>query len=282
MRATFRTAAVAAGAITALALPAAHAFAADAPTPGPASKETSKETKREALRTVKLEQGWTGKIYELAQYEGGEKSATLGYEADVMKGGNLQGTLKAHDGKGQAKSTTRTIGGVVFTLDFNGGLTAKGMTEGKGGQGRTLVKEHKNLGGSGFDARVHKTKGGYEADLLNGGSVRHTMKTDGKKADAAQHNGAHFVLNPDGTMKAWTEGGKPVAKPETKPAAKPETKPETKPVTPKGGVRAGAEGVGSPESSGEGTLLVAGSAGLAAAGAGGLGFALLRRHRTER
>ncbi|MBT2479532.1 hypothetical protein, partial [Streptomyces sp. ISL-94] len=244
-------------------------------TPGAASPTASaKEVRREAVRTVILEKGWAGKVYGLVQYEGGKRAATLGYEADVTKDGKAKGTLKAHDGQGTSKTVTQKIDGVAFTLDVNGDLTAQGMQEGEGREGRTFVKEYKNLGGSGFDARVYKTKAGYEADLLNDKAVWHTMKTDGKTADSAQDNGAHFVLNPDGTLKGWTEGAG------TKPADK---KPEAKvvqPLTPKGGVKAGAEGV-EPAASGESAGLIAGGAGLAAAGAAGLGFAMLRRGRTE-
>lgn len=185
MRATFRTAAITAGAISALALPTAQAFAADA--------SSAEDVKREALRTVNLEKGWSGKVYELARYEGGKKAATLGHETDVIKDGRVRGTLKGHDGKGNARTVVQRVDGLSFTLDRHGRLTAQGMREGAGQQGRTFVTRYEDLGGSGFDARVHRTASGYEADILNG-----------RKAGTAQHNGAHFVLNPDGTMKGWT------------------------------------------------------------------------------
>ncbi|MFG2877654.1 hypothetical protein ACGFYU_22105 [Streptomyces sp. NPDC048337] len=276
MRATFRTAAVAAGAVTVLALPAAHAFAADAPTtPSQQQQEKKKEVKRELVGSPKFDKGWSGKVYDLVEYVNGVRTSNLGYEADVAKDGQAKGTLKGHDGKGMAKTVTQKIDGITFTLTFNGDLTAKGLQEGAGQHGRTFVKEYKNLGASGFDARVYKTKAGFEADILNGKAVWHTMKTDGKKADTAQHNGAHFVLNPDGTLKGWTEGT--ATKPTTKPG---DPKPETKPAPPKGGVKAGAEGM-DPATSGDSAGLIAGGAGLAATGAAALGFALLRRGRTE-
>ncbi|MFD7260249.1 hypothetical protein [Streptomyces sp. NPDC059874] len=270
MRATFRTAAVAAGAVTVLALPAAQAFAADAPTtPSAPSAQQKKEVKRELVGSPKFDKGWSGKVYDLVEYVNGVRTSNLGFEADIAKDGQGKGTLKGHDGQGMAKTVTRKIDGVTFTLTFNGDLTAKGLQEGAGQQGRTFVKEYKDLGGSGFDARVYKTKAGYEADILNGKAVWHTMKTDGRKTDRARHNGAHFTLNPDGALKGWTEGaGK---KPTTAPA------PDTSKITPKGAVKAGAEGV---ETSNDGAALIAGSAGLAAVGAAGLGFALLRRGRT--
>ncbi|ROQ97508.1 hypothetical protein EDE04_4007 [Streptomyces sp. 2132.2] len=257
MRATFRTAAITAGAITALALPTAQAFAADA--------SSAEDVKREALRTVNLEKGWSGKVYELARYEGGKKAATLGHETDVIKDGRVRGTLKGHDGKGNARTVVQRVDGLSFTLDRHGRLTAQGVREGAGQQGHTFVTRYENLGGSGFDA-----------DILNGEAVRHTLKTDGRKADTAQHNGAHFVLNPDGTMKGWTEGA-------AKPAvAHPERGADAGAVVPKGapkgGVRAGAEQV---KPSADGAVLMAGGAGLAAAGAAGPGFSMLRRRRGE-
>ncbi|MFI1282612.1 hypothetical protein ACH4U5_17970 [Streptomyces sp. NPDC020858] len=48
-------------------------------------------------------------------------------------------------------------------------------------------------------------------------------------------------------------------------------------IVPKGGVKAGAEGV--TPSEGENPMLLAAGGGMASAGAAGLGFALLRRHR---
>ncbi|MFE3584799.1 hypothetical protein [Streptomyces vinaceus] len=51
MRATFRTAAVAAGAITALALPTAQAFAADAPSAAPSGPTATGAEGRSPPRT---------------------------------------------------------------------------------------------------------------------------------------------------------------------------------------------------------------------------------------
>ncbi|MFF1336566.1 hypothetical protein ACFVYT_01350 [Streptomyces sp. NPDC058290] len=73
-----------------------------------------------------------------------------------------------------------------------------------------------------------------------------------------------FVLNPDGSLKGRTGGA---------------AKPEPEKATPKGGVRAGAEKAGA---SGDGAALIAGGAGLASAGAAGLGFTVLRRRRSKR
>uniref|UniRef100_A0AAU2JNH7 Uncharacterized protein n=1 Tax=Streptomyces sp. NBC_00049 TaxID=2903617 RepID=A0AAU2JNH7_9ACTN len=214
MRATFRTAAVvAAGAVTAVTLPAAHAFAADAPAPAP--------------------------------------------------------------------GTATTPGAAP---------TAPAEEPGREAVGRTFVKAYGNLGGSGLDARVYETKGGHEADILNGKAVRHTLKTDGSKADSARHDGVRFVLATDGTLKGWTEGaGAKAGDGAMKPAPEATAKAAPK-VIPRGAVMAGAEGVGTSgdgagagagAAAGDSAGLIAGTAGLAAVGAASLGFALLRRGRTE-
>ncbi|MER5729669.1 hypothetical protein ABT084_15230 [Streptomyces sp. NPDC002138] len=177
---------------------------------------------------------------------------------------------------------------------------------------RVFVRAYENVGGSGFDARVYKIKNGYEADLFrggDGGAVWHTMKTYGKKSDVARHDGARFVLNTDGTLKAWTGTVRPATPPKktepqkTDPKTEPQkTDPKTAepqktgpasvtpatdgtkkvtPIVPRGGVKAGAEGVVG-YTGGSSVPLIAGSAGIAAVGAAGLGFAMLRRGRSDR
>ncbi|MFE0174742.1 hypothetical protein ACFWZ2_20700, partial [Streptomyces sp. NPDC059002] len=76
--------------------------------------------------------------------------------------------------------------------------------------------------------------------------------------------GLHVTLNPDGTIKSWVEGQKP------------QPKKDSHQVVPKGGVKAGADGV-TPASSSDDVPLVAAGGGMAALGAAGLGFALYRR-----
>ncbi|MFP3989106.1 hypothetical protein U9R90_16720 [Streptomyces sp. E11-3] len=160
---------------------------------------------------------------------------------------------------------------------------------------RTYVRTYKNLGGSGFDAKVFKTKSGYEAEMWGKDTASNkvilwdTLTQSGIKAAYGQHNGAHFVLNPDGTMKGWVEGGgkKQDNKKQNKKTQSKKTQSKTHDkagnktpqghVVPKGGVKAGAEGVEKAPD----TAMVAAGGGMAAAGAAGLGFAMLRRRRTD-
>ncbi|MBC9714368.1 hypothetical protein H9Y04_17555 [Streptomyces sp. TRM66268-LWL] len=296
-RRTFRTAAIATAAAAVLAVPAHSAFA-DSPTapgtgqeqvlpgndtkpgdetkPGDQTKPPTDETKpgdkdrqrtsepqgRQFVKSVKLPDGWSAKVY---------KEAGKGFDADLFKNGSLQAKLVPG---------ANNVMGWTFTLTGSGDVTAKNNEGGKPDKPkpdtneRKLVREYKNLGGSGFDAKVFKVKGGYDAEMwgkdpASGKYIKwDTLKQRGNKAAHGQHNGAHFVLNPDGTMKGWTEGG---SKKDEKKTT--EQKNNQGKVVPKGGVKAGTENA----ASGEDTALLAAGGGMAAAGAAGLGFMLLRR-----
>ncbi|MFC7305832.1 hypothetical protein ACFQVC_16595 [Streptomyces monticola] len=186
---------------------------------------------------------------------------------------------KMHDGNlaANGKTASTKIAGYTFTLTIDGKITKSGKGDDNNNDNqRTFVREYKNLGGSGFDAKVYKVKGGYDAEMwakdpASGKYIKwDTLQQRGNKPAYGQHNGAHFVLNPDGTMKGWTEGGK--KKNENK-GGKDFQKGK---VVPKGGVKAGAETA--PE---DNTAMLAAGGGMAAAGAAGLGFAMLRRGRRE-
>ncbi|MDG4863274.1 hypothetical protein P8605_34565, partial [Streptomyces sp. T-3] len=213
--------------------------------------ETPKPGSWKDLGVKDLGNGWSANVSVNA-------SARMA-KADIYFSKAGKGSLKAVDGK----TATTKIDGNTFTLTADGKIS---MTKGGDESGRKFVREYKNLGGSGFDAKVYKVKGGYDAEMWGknpeGKYVKwDTLQQRGDKAAYGQHNGAHFVLNPDGTMKGWVEGGKKDQ--HKKPVA------PVKPGTPKGGVKAGAEGV----SASDNTELLAAGGGMAAAGAAGLGFA---------
>lgn len=84
------------------------------------------------------------------------------------------------------------------------------------------------------------------------------------KPSAVLKTGLKVTLSKDGKISQEWTGSKPTG----------QGKPHT--VIPKGGVKAGAEGIESDSS----TLLAAGG-GMAAVGAAGLGFAMLRRNRSQ-
>ncbi|MFD6436937.1 hypothetical protein [Streptomyces venezuelae] len=233
----------------------------------------------ESKGTTNLGKGWTAKV------DVNVSARTA--KAAISLNGKPKGSLTAYD-----KSASTRIDGNTFTLTSSGTITMKAKPTPPKPQPdhkRVFVREYKNLGGSGFDAKVYKVKTGYEADMIAKApdtgkkTVWDTLKQSGNKPAYGQHNGAHFVLNPDGTMKGWTEGktngnghhdrhdnnG-------TKPQPQPHPRNDSQQVVPKGGVKAGADGVQS-ESSADDTPLIAAGSGMAAAGAAGLGFALYRR-----
>ncbi|MEI5098821.1 hypothetical protein RB200_09320 [Streptomyces sp. PmtG] len=219
----------------------------------------------ESKGTVSLGGGWTAQV----DVNASARSA----KAQLFQNGVAKGSLKAY-----IKPASTKIGGCVFTLTADGTVTKTGTPtppkpKPQPSKKRVFVREYTNLGKTGFDAKVYKTKAGYEADMIAPApdtgkkTVWDTLKQTGAKAAYGQHNGAHFVLNPDGTMKGWVEGHKGGAKP---------TAPGTSTKVPHGGVKAGADGVGEGS---PGTPLVAAGGGMAALGAAGLGFAMYRRRQ---
>ncbi|WP_030672730.1 hypothetical protein [Streptomyces rimosus] len=152
---------------------------------------------------------------------------------------------------------------------------------------RKLIRTQ-NLSG-GFLAKIYKLgPNHFQADMYakdpgTGKLVKmDTLETKGGKPASGQHNGAHFVLRSDGTLTSWVEGGdkkkdeKKDAHPDGKKNQRQGDGQQTR-VTPKGGVKAGAEGVG--ETPDTPAMLLAG--GGAAAAAAGLGFALLHRRKAR-
>ncbi|MFJ3909661.1 hypothetical protein [Streptomyces vinaceus] len=93
--------------------------------------------------------------------------------------------------------------------------------------------------------------------------------------------GSSWVYGFDGKLIEKYAAERPGASKAVKPAA--DRVEGTARVVPKGGVKAGAEGVGagSGTSKGDTPMLVAAGGGMAAVGAAGLGFALLKRGRAD-
>ncbi|MGW0907332.1 hypothetical protein [Streptomyces sp. NPDC002853] len=227
--------------------------------------------------TTDLGNGWSAKV----DVNASARTA----KAAISLHGKAKGSLEAY-----VDTRTTKIDGNTFKLSADGTITRTGATpkpkptpKPTPGHERTLVRQYTNLGGSGFDAKVYKTKGGYEADMIAKApdtgrkTVWDTIKQSGAKPAYGQHNGAHFVLDPDGTMRGWTEG-RTTPKPQPKPQPHTQQQNGTSQVVPKGGVKAGADGT-SP--AGESAPLMAAGGGMAALGAAGLGFALYRRKQND-
>ncbi|MGW6058665.1 hypothetical protein [Streptomyces sp. NPDC055189] len=235
--------------------------------------------------TTDLGKGWTADV----EVNASARSA----KAEIRHDDSAKGSLKAYIDPAKTK-----IDGNTFTLSADGTITRTGAKptppkpepKPKPDHKRTLVRQYTNLGGSGFDAKVYKVKSGYEADMIAKSpdtgkkTVWDTIKQSGHKPAYGQHNGAHFVLNPDGTMKGWTEGKRQHHQNENQNQNQTHTRPQTPPkngtshVVPKGGVKAGAEGV---HPAGDSAPLMAAGGGMAALGAAGLGFALYRGKRND-
>ncbi|MGW7149490.1 hypothetical protein ACWGIY_35435, partial [Streptomyces sp. NPDC054878] len=231
--------------------------------------------------TTDLGKGWSAKV----DVNASARTA----KAAISLHGKAKGSLEAY-----VDPRVTKIDGNTFKLSADGTITRTGAApkpkpspKPTPGHERTFVRQYTNLGGSGFDAKVYKTRSGYEADMIAKApdtgkkTVWDTIKQSGSKAAYGQHNGAHFVLDPDGTMKAWTEGRttpKPQPKPQPHTQQHAQQQNGTSQVVPKGGVKAGADGM-SP--AGESAPLMAAGGGMAALGAAGLGFALYRRKQND-
>ncbi|MFF4603422.1 hypothetical protein ACFY12_11815 [Streptomyces sp. NPDC001339] len=243
-----RTSAIAAVAGSALLLPAAAAFA---DSPAPSSDSASPTAEQD-----KKQDGNQGQDQQKSDQD----------KNNQQKDSQEKGNQKKEDDQKQSKDK-------------------------KDGSGERKFIRSQSLAG-GFTAKVYKLgQNHYQADMYakapdTGKLVKYdTLETKGGKPAYGQHNGAHFVLQPDGTMSSWTEGGdkkshskdskdnKNKKQDQHKAVPGDGTKGQGK-VTPKGGVKAGAEGV---ETSGDNTMLLAG--GGAATAAAGLGFTVLRRRR---
>ncbi|MFF6775484.1 hypothetical protein ACFY8W_18210 [Streptomyces sp. NPDC012637] len=93
--------------------------------------------------------------------------------------------------------------------------------------GRIFVQSYKLADGS--VAKVYMTTPqDYQAEIWAGGTLLDTLTTSGRPA-YGENNGLHVVLNPDGTVRSWTDEV-PTPKPDPKPTPKPGPKPTPKPA----------------------------------------------------
>ncbi|MEV8021733.1 hypothetical protein AB0O76_36470 [Streptomyces sp. NPDC086554] len=223
-----------------------------------------------------LGNGWTAKV----DVNASARTA----KASISLNGAAKGSLKAYINPASTK-----IDGCTFTLSADGTITKKAAPKPKpkpqpDGK-RVYVRSAKLADGS--LAKIYKLgKNHYQADIYAHGAKLDTLDANGKSA-TGQNNGLYVVLNPDGTIKSWVEGKtKPTPKPQphTQQPQQPQ-QPQHKTgsgtsttVVPKGGVKAGSEGVTPAAAS---TPLIAAGGGMAALGAAGLGFAMYRRKQND-
>ncbi|MFD4246975.1 hypothetical protein ACFWP3_36120 [Streptomyces sp. NPDC058525] len=223
-------------------------------TEGGGSGKPDKPQDQVAPKTHKLKDGGSAKVNWIL----GKPRAEL-----FDKAGKAVGALEEPG----ASKTLAT--GLKVTLEHGGGIKQEWTGNKPGGDKdrhdydvRTVRLQ------DGGKAVVSKARNGeYGAQLFdkndNGGP-----NLDAAKPTATLKSGLKVTLAKDGKIsQEWTTtpgGGVKPSKPGT--------------IVPKGGVKAGAEGV---ESGSEGTALLTAAGGAAAAGAAGTGFVVLRRRRTD-
>ncbi|MGW7078824.1 hypothetical protein [Streptomyces sp. NPDC054866] len=217
--------------------------------------------------TTDLGKGWSAKV----DVNASARSA----KAAISLNGKAKGALEAYINPSSTK-----IDGCTFKLTADGTITRTGgakPTPPKPDGKRVYVRTAKLADGS--TAKIYKLgQHHYQADIYAKGVKIDTLDANGKSA-TGQNNGLYVVLNPDGTIKSWVEGKtSPTEKPKPKPQPQHKSGSGSSTVVPKGGVKAGADGM-SP--AGESAPLMAAGGGMAALGAAGLGFALYRRKQND-
>lgn len=90
---------------------------------------------------------------------------------------------------------------------------------------RAFVQSYRLADGS--VAKVYSTgTGEYAAEIWSGGTLLDTLSSTGGLPAYGENNGLHIVLNPDGSVRSWTDQ---VPVPDPKPTPKPDPKPTPKP-----------------------------------------------------
>ncbi|MFC7305792.1 hypothetical protein ACFQVC_16385 [Streptomyces monticola] len=316
-RRTIRTAAIATGAVAAFALPAGAAFAdasaapsatpstapSDAPATGaptqpakptpPAQSAKPKPTPpaessnparpakpgtvREFIGTTRLEDGSVAKVYKVSADR---------VEAEIWADGSKLDTLVSEGGKPAHGENN----GLHITVSPD--ATVKSWTD--GGKGTGKGKDKKRSAASAVkvtmpDGRIARLMDGprIEISMPNGnvlGTLDRTKMTtvnDGwtYKIDRSGHLHKFVVVDGrSGCTWVYDFGGKLIEKYSVKGGKRVSTASDKKIAAPQGGVKAGAEGAEATAERTTGSApMVAAGGGMAALGAAGLGFAILRR-----
>ncbi|MEV5599567.1 hypothetical protein [Streptomyces sp. NPDC052496] len=226
------------------------------------------------VRTAQLTGGLSARIYQV-----GPDS----YQAKVYNGRSPVVMIEA-DGR----SAVGSDDGVYFVLNPDG--TVVSWVD----RGKHVGGAHEQKLPDGNIVAVGKdSPSTYRGEIaVNGRLV--AILTAGSRSDVVRYHGMYVVLNPDGSVVAHAPGGKPGGGQEGKPkggtpagdtgsqnlstqkldAQNLSTRTAQTKAVPQGAVAAGAE-----TAAGDETVLPALGGAFAAAGAAGLGFAVLRRRR---
>ncbi|MFG2618884.1 hypothetical protein ACGFXC_14870 [Streptomyces sp. NPDC048507] len=309
-RTTLRTAAVLTGAAAVLALPVGSAFADATTGPGAepvAAPVAPRGEGRVYVATVELADGSVAKVYKVrpGQYEAELRDAGTTLDTLVSKGGKA--AYGQHDGLHVVLHADGTVSSWI-----EGGHRSAGKPErhvGKETSARVALPDgriaHLVDGPQGKRAEISLPSGerlgtvdlkhpsalhdGWTYKLVQDRRQVKFVVIDGKGDSLVYDFGTGKLIETyrverdgrdgrDGRGEGKPAGPKPAAvvTVPTAPAAAPTPKSER--VVPKGGVKAGAKGLAERSEPGTPVLLAAGG-GMAAVGAAGLGFALLRRGR---
>ncbi|MFD9373908.1 hypothetical protein ACFWA6_40275 [Streptomyces sp. NPDC060020] len=261
------------------------------PTPRPTTPPVTPKPKpsvRAYVTTVKLPDGSVAKVYKIGDSH---------FEADILAGSTKLDTLVS---KGGAAAYGQN-NGLHVVLQPNGTVTSwmEGAPKPKPKPDvekdvRKDVRKESSVRVTMPDGRIAKLVDGpngkrVEISMPNGNA----LGTIDLKRPGTQNDGWTYKLVQDGKRvkfvvvdgkgggNSWVYdfSGRLIEKYTVDPVKKDEKRDRKRDVrvVPKGGVKAGAEGVGPTE--GESPVLVAAGGSMASAGAAGLGFALLRRRR---
>ncbi|MFD8631042.1 hypothetical protein [Streptomyces sp. NPDC059533] len=259
--------------------------------------EKPKPSVRAYVTTVKLADGSIAKVYKISDNH---------FEADIFSGRTKLDTLVS---KGGAATYGRS-NGLHVVLQPNGTVTS--WVEGAE-KPKPEVKKESSVRLTMPDGRIAKLVDGpngkrVHISMPNGNALgtidlkrpsvqndgwTYELVRDGKRVKFVvidgRGGGNSWVYDFNGRLiEKYTVDAKRDTKRDTKHDMKRETgkvdvakdvaKPAVERIVPKGGVKAGAEGVATADS--DTLLLPAAGGGMAAVGAAGLGFAMLRRNRT--
>ncbi|MFI5667728.1 hypothetical protein [Streptomyces sp. NPDC051704] len=269
---------------------------------------TAPPVKRAFVTTVRLADGSIAKIYKIGDGH---------FEAVVFSGSTKLDTLVTKGGKPAYGQNN----GLHVVLQPNGTVTSWVEGEPAPKPKPEPKPEPKPLGKPKHEVREGKKESSVRITMPDGRIAKLVDGPNGKRVEISMPNGNRLgtidlkhpvaqndgwtyrivqdgkrvkfvVIDGKGGGNSWVYGfdGKLIEKyvaerPKPAKPAQPavERADRVERVVPKGGVKAGAEGVGTAAGSSKGDtpMLVAAGGGMAAAGAAGLGFALLKRGRAD-
>lgn len=186
-----RTALVATGVTTALAISAAGAFALDSPaTESGTSAAPRSESERVHVRTVRLADHVSrAKVY---------RTGTDRYEAEIWADDVRYGALYT-----QGRAAYAQNNGLHITLRPDGEVTSwlEGAKPKPEPVAQRVLVGTATLADGSTTAKLYRVAADHhEADILADGVRLETLVTDGRRAAHGEDNGLHVTLHPDGRL----------------------------------------------------------------------------------